>query len=198
VDRLAAAGWDQPLLVPTRNEAGLGGAFIALSVSHRGGWSLEGNRHKTECAVRDSFKHWTAARRRIDYPIRLRKSVPGELVKPLANAIYRKYQRIIGVLMLIILVTGGINIAYVNKLMKATNGEGFTNPYLIALGIKLFFVMCIMTLFLYNIIFPPEPEEQGRTGDEEKDPEGVPFLRASFWFGIFIVLMASTMKHLHH
>jgi hypothetical protein len=44
----------------------------------------------------------------------------------------------------------------------------------------------------------PEPEEQGKTGDEEKDPEGVPFLRASFWFGIFIVLMASTMKHLHH
>ena len=41
----------------------------------------------------------------------LKKSVPGELVKPLANAIYRKYQRIIGVLMLIILVTGGINIA---------------------------------------------------------------------------------------
>src|SRR2546425_2889007 len=29
----------------------------------------------------------------------LRKSVPGELVKPLANAIYRKYQRIIGALM---------------------------------------------------------------------------------------------------
>ena len=129
----------------------------------------------------------------------LKKSVPGELVKPLANAIYKKYQRIIGALMLIILVTGGINIAYVNRLMKATTGEGFTNPYIIALGIKLFFVMCIMTLFLYNIIFPPEPEAQtGKAGDEEKDPEGIPFLRASFWFGIFIVLMASTLKHLHH
>ena len=128
----------------------------------------------------------------------LRKSVPGELVKPLANAIYQRYQRIIGALMLIILVTGGINIAYVNRLMKATTGEGFTNPYLIALGIKLFFVMCLMTLFLYNIIFPPEPEEQGKADDDEKDPEGIPFLRASFWFGIVIVLMASTMKHLHH
>jgi len=129
----------------------------------------------------------------------LKKSVPGELVKPLANAIYRRYQRIIGALMLIILVTGGINIAYVNRLMKTTTGEGFTNPYIIALGIKLFFVMCLMTLFLYNVIFPPEPEAQtGKTGDDEKDPEGIPFLRASFWFGIFIVLMASTLKHLHH
>ncbi len=128
----------------------------------------------------------------------LRKSVPGELVKPLANSIYQKYQRIIGALMLVILVTGGINIAYVHKLMKAGNGEGFTNPYLIALGIKLFFVMCIMTLFLYNIIFPQSSEEKATAEDDETDPEGIPFLRAAFWFGIFIVLMASTLKHLHH
>lgn len=128
----------------------------------------------------------------------LRKSVPGDLVKPLANAIYQKYQQIIGGLMVVILVTGGINIAYINKLMRANNGEGFTNPYLIALGVKLFFVMCLMTIFLYNIMFPPEPEKKGVAEGEEADPEGIPFLRAAFWFGIFIVLMASTLKHLHH
>jgi putative copper export protein len=128
----------------------------------------------------------------------LRKTVPRELFKPLALAIYQRYQKIIGVLMLVILVTGGINIWAVNKLMKAGNGEGFTNPYIIALGVKLFFVMCIMTLFLYNVIFPPEPEEKAKAADEEMDPEGIPFLRPAFWFGIFIVLMASTLKHLHH
>ena len=128
----------------------------------------------------------------------LRKSVPHEYFKPLANAIYQRYQKIVGVLMLIILVTGGINVAYISRLMKANNGPGFTNPYIIALGIKLFFVMCLMTLFLYNIIFPPNPEEKTKTGEEELDPEGVPFLRPAFWFGIFIVLMAATLKHLHH
>lgn len=128
----------------------------------------------------------------------LRKAVPGEFVKPLANAIYQKYQRIIGALMLLILVTGGINIAYVNKLMRAANGDGFTNQYLIALGVKLFFVMGIMTLFLYNMIFAPSPEKKGTPEGEETDPEGIPFLRAAFWFGIIIVLMASTLKHLHH
>jgi len=128
----------------------------------------------------------------------LRKSVPSEYFKPLANAIYQRYQKIVGGLMLIILVTGGINIVYINRLMKANNGEGFTNPYIIALGIKLFFVMCLMTLFLYNIIFPPDPEEKTKAGEEEPDPEGVPFLRPAFWFGIFIVLMAATLKHLHH
>lgn len=128
----------------------------------------------------------------------LRKSVSREQFKPLANAIYQKYQKVIGVLMLVILVTGGINIAYVHKLMKDNNGEGFTNPYLIALGIKLFFVMCIMTLFLYNIIFPPDPEEKTKSAEDEMDPEGIPFLRPALWFGIFIVLMAATLKHLHH
>src|SRR3989442_15568469 len=87
----------------------------------------------------------------------LRKSVPGELVKPLANAIYRKYQRIIGALMLIILVTGGINIAYADRLMNATTREGLTNPPIISLGIQPFFVLSIMTLFLYHLIFPPDP-----------------------------------------
>ena len=128
----------------------------------------------------------------------LRKSVPSEYFKLLANAIYQRYQKIVGGLMLIILITGGINIVYVNRLMKANNGEGFTNPYIIALGIKLFFVMCLMTLFLYNIIFPPDPGEKTKAGEEELDPEGVPFLRPAFWFGIFIVLMAATLKHLHH
>ena len=128
----------------------------------------------------------------------LRKSVPSEYFKPLANAIYQRYQKIVGGLMLIILVTGGINIVYINRLMKTNNGEGFTNPYIIALGIKLFFVMCLMTLFLYNIIFPPDPGEKTKAGEEEPDPEGVPFLRPAFWFGIFIVLMAATLKHLHH
>ena len=128
----------------------------------------------------------------------LRKSVPSEYFKSLANAIYQRYQKIVGGLMLIILITGGINIVYINRLMKANNGEGFTNPYIIALGIKLFFVMCLMTLFLYNIIFPPDPGEKTKAGEEEPDPEGVPFLRPAFWFGIFIVLMAATLKHLHH
>ena len=128
----------------------------------------------------------------------LRKSVPSEYFKSLANAIYQRYQKIVGGLMLIILITGGINIVYINRLMKTNNGEGFTNPYIIALGIKLFFVMCLMTLFLYNIIFPPDPGEKTKAGEEEPDPEGVPFLRPAFWFGIFIVLMAATLKHLHH
>jgi hypothetical protein len=114
------------------------------------------------------------------------------------GSFYQRYQKIVGGLMLIILITGGINIVYVNRLMKANNGEGFTNPYIIALGIKLFFVMCLMTLFLYNIIFPPDPGEKTKAGEEELDPEGVPFLRPALWFGIFIVLMAATLKHLHH
>jgi putative copper export protein len=128
----------------------------------------------------------------------LRKSVPHEYLKPLANTIYQRYQKIVGGLMLIILITGGINVVYINRLMKANNGAGFTNPYIIALGIKLFFVMCLMTLFLYNLIFPPDPGEKTKAGEEEPDPEGVPFLRPAFWFGIFIVLMAATLKHLHH
>src|SRR5205823_14837014 len=61
----------------------------------------------------------------------LRKSVPRELFKPLANAIYQKYQKIVALLMLIILVTGGIINWSSNKIMHADGREGFTNADLI-------------------------------------------------------------------
>src|SRR2546427_10043898 len=85
----------------------------------------------------------------------LKKSVPGELVKPLANAIYRKYQRIIGALMLIILVTGGIHLPYDNRLGKGTNRGGITKPSRIASGGKLFFGMSRWAPSLYNGHLPP-------------------------------------------
>src|SRR2546426_4475993 len=62
----------------------------------------------------------------------LRESVPGELVKPLANAIYRKYQRIIGARMLIILVTGGVDISPVTKQMKKAHRGRVTHTHTIS------------------------------------------------------------------
>src|SRR2546427_5397885 len=57
-----------------------------------------------------------------------RKAVPGELVQPLANAIYPKYQRIIRVLMLIILVTGGDKNVLGNTRLKTAHTGRSTHP----------------------------------------------------------------------
>jgi putative copper export protein len=131
----------------------------------------------------------------------LRTAVPKEYVKRISDAFYARYRRVIGILMFVILFTGGINLHYVSQMMISQTGAGISqNPkYLTVLFIKLSLVLGIVTIFLYTIIFKNEP-----TGDETADEkeeqlhEPVPFQRVALWMGLFIILCAAALKHLHH
>jgi uncharacterized membrane protein len=130
----------------------------------------------------------------------LQSSVPKEYVKPIADAFYRRYKSVIGILMFVILFTGGINLHYIGQLMVSQTGAGISqnNKYLIVLFIKLSLVLGVVTIFLYTVIFKIEP-----TGDEtaeekeEQIREPIPFQRASLWMGVFIILCAAALKYLH-
>lgn len=130
----------------------------------------------------------------------LRKAVPKEYVKPISDTFYKQYKRVIGVLLVIILITGGINFHYVNVLLTAQTGLSISNhpKYLTIFFIKLGLVLAIMTLFLYTVIF--KTEQTGEETAEEKEEqlqEPIPFQRASLWMGLFIILCAAALKHLH-
>ena len=130
----------------------------------------------------------------------LQKSVPKEYVKPLTDAFYRYYKKVVVILVVVILATGGINVHYINQLMVSQVGIGIANngKYLIIFFIKLSLVLGVMTLFLYTVMF--RTEETGEETEEEKADhirEPIPFQRAALWMGIFIILCASAMKHLH-
>ncbi|MFO0766812.1 MAG: hypothetical protein U0231_08470 [Nitrospiraceae bacterium] len=60
--------------------------------------------------------------------------------------------------------------------------------------IKLLLVLCLLTLFLYTVIFKSEEDDEQ---DESEAYEAVPFQRAALWMGFFIILCAAAMKHLH-
>jgi hypothetical protein len=107
---------------------------------------------------------------------------------------------VVGVLLLVILFTGGINLHYVSQSMVMATGEGVSHhaKYLIVFFIKLFLVLGILTIFLYTVIFKNEPS--GQEDQEELDEmavEPVPFQRVALWMGVFIILCAAAMKHLH-
>jgi len=130
----------------------------------------------------------------------LKRAVPKEYVKPIADTFYRQYKRIVGILLVVILFTGGINLHYVNQLMLSQTGTGIPNNgrYLTIFFIKLFLVLGVMTLFLYTVIF--KTEQTGEETAEEKEEqlqEPVPFQRAALWMGLFIILCAAALKHLH-
>ena len=125
----------------------------------------------------------------------LRKAVPKEYLKPVIEAISVRYRKIVGILMLVILMTGGINLHYISQMMFSQTQSGISNnpKYLTILFIKLTLVLGIVTLFLYTFIFKSEPA----TDDTEEEIEAVPFQRVAFWMGILIILCAAALKYLH-
>ncbi|WP_447977943.1 hypothetical protein [Candidatus Nitrospira bockiana] len=126
----------------------------------------------------------------------LQQVVPREQLKPIIEAFSVRYRKIVGILMIVILITGGINLHYIGQIMLSQTGNGIgQNPkYLTILFIKLTLVLGIITLFLYTFIFKNEA-----TGEEtpEEEIEAVPFQRVAFWMGILIVLCAAALKYLH-
>jgi len=125
----------------------------------------------------------------------LKKAVAKEQVKPITDAFYQHYKKVAGILLVVLLFTGGINLHYVNQLITSQTGSGVQHhaQYLTVFFIKLFLVLCLLTLFLYTVIFKSDDVEEG----EEESYEAIPFQRAALWIGFLIILCASAMKHLH-
>ena len=123
----------------------------------------------------------------------LRKAVTKEQIKPITDVFYQHYKRVAGTVLVILLFTGGINLHYVNQVLTSQTGSGVQNHarYLMVFFIKLILVLCLLTLFLYTVIFKSDEDEDSETY------EVIPYQRAALWIGFFIILCAAAMKHLH-
>jgi uncharacterized membrane protein len=124
----------------------------------------------------------------------LQKAVPKDQVKPITDIFYRHYKKVAGILLIVLLFTGGINLHYVNQVLVSQTGTSVEHhaKYLMVFMIKLLLVLGLLTLFLYTVIFRSEDD-----ADDEESYEVIPFQRAALWMGFFIVLCAAAMKNLH-
>jgi putative copper export protein len=130
----------------------------------------------------------------------LQTAVPRELVRPIAEGLQKRYNRIVGIVLVVILFTGGINLHYVNRLLVSQTGEGIPHhtQYLMIFFVKLLLVLGILTLYLYNVIFKEDPKAEVSEEDKaEQFKEPIPFQRAALAIGLFIILCAAALKHLH-
>jgi uncharacterized membrane protein len=85
----------------------------------------------------------------------LKKAVAREQIKPITDVFYQHYKKVAGILLVILLFTGGINLHYVNQVLTSQTGSGVQlhAKYLTVFFIKLFLVLCLLTLFVYTVIF---------------------------------------------
>lgn len=130
----------------------------------------------------------------------LQASVPREFIKPICDTFYKQYRKVVGILLAVILFTGGVNLHYVGEGMLMQTGEGLAHnaKYLTILFIKLSLVLGLLTLYLYTVIFRIEPTgEETAEEKEEQILEPIPFQGSALWMGVFIILCAAALKHLH-
>ena len=129
----------------------------------------------------------------------LKKAVAKEQIKPITDAFYQHYKKVAGILLVVLLFTGGINFHYVNQAITSQTGSGIEHhaKYLTVFFIKLFLVLCLLSLFLYTVLFKSDDAEESAEEKVEESYEAIPFQRTALWIGLFILLCAAAMKHLH-
>ena len=102
----------------------------------------------------------------------LQKAVAREQIKPITDVFYKHYKKVAGILIVVLLFTGGINLHYVNQVLTSQTGSGVQHhaKYLTGVFIKLFLVLWLLTLFLYTVIFKSDDE-----AEEGEAYEVIPF-----------------------
>ena len=94
--------------------------------------------------------------------------------------IHVRFQKISGVFVTLLLVTGGINIHFAKQVRGPLSGIYFN-----ALMAKIFFFAILLTFYLLHL------KELGN----RKPLEHFPFQEATLVLGVLIILMAAMLKH---
>lgn len=106
----------------------------------------------------------------------LSKDVRGQFLRE----IHARFQKLSGVFVTLLLVTGGINIHFAKQYRGA-----FNSLYFNALMLKIFFFTILLTFYLLHL------KELG----DKKPMEHFPYQEATLVLGVLIILMAAVLKH---
>ena len=115
----------------------------------------------------------------------LKEKFPRDTVEALANKLRERYYRITGALVVLIFVSGGLNVKFTRQALEG----GLPKAWLLLLGLKLILFTGIASIFLLNLLYRKEPWSQEQTE--------IPWARPSFILGVFIVLLAALLRHTH-
>ena len=117
----------------------------------------------------------------------LREKFPKESIKNIIQGLQARYYRTTGILLTLILITGGLNVHFVHEQLLPTGG--FSRAWLLGLGVKLTLATGLISIYLLNLLYRGEPQEEGQTE--------IPWARSSFLLGVLIILTAAFLKHAH-
>lgn len=111
------------------------------------------------------------------------KTLPPEIGGTFLRDIHLRFQKIAGVFVLLLLITGGINIHFSHEVRGV-----FTQKYIWVLNTKIMFYIVLLTLYLLNLKNLSRIQKQPTL-------QRIPFQDTSLVLGVLILLMAAFLKH---
>lgn len=118
----------------------------------------------------------------------IKKNLPKEQADTVLFETYRKFLKMSWVLMILIVVTGGLNFHFVRQL---AGPDGFSPRWVHAFMLKLTLVSVLATVFLLNLMnVRPGPDGKGKLNE-------LPFQRTALLMTILIIFLAAILRYSH-
>jgi hypothetical protein len=117
----------------------------------------------------------------------LKEKFPRDFVEHLAKNLRERYSRIVGGLVVLLFITGGLNVRFVRHSMLEEGG--LSKIWLLFLGLKLTLFTGLVSLYLLSLLYRNDPWNQEQTE--------IRWARSSFVLGVLIVLLAAFLRHSH-
>jgi len=107
---------------------------------------------------------------------------PGYLI-----ALSNRFQKVISPIILILIITGGLNIG-----LRRAGHEALPPGYVSALGVKILLVAGVASIHLFSMIHLQKNDLPDRT---LKTLPGQPYIGWTFVLGIIIIFIAAILRH---
>lgn len=101
-----------------------------------------------------------------------------------------RFRQMVGPLLLLLVITGGINLGF-----RRSGYESVPPGYISALGVKVFLVSAVASMYIFGVIRTRATEEAEKKTKEEKPPfPDYTFTKLTLIIGLIIIFLASMLR----
>jgi uncharacterized membrane protein len=115
---------------------------------------------------------------------------PGDPSLTYLTNISNRFRQMVGPLLLILVITGGINLG-----LRRSGHDALPAGYISALGVKVFLVSAVASMYIFDLIRKRSDEEAEKKSKEEQPPfPGYSFTKLTLIIGLIIIFLASMLR----
>ncbi len=114
---------------------------------------------------------------------------PGDPSLTYLTNLSSRFRQMVGPLLLILVITGGINLG-----LRRSGYESVPAGYISALGVKVFLVSAVASMYIFDLIRKRSEETEKRSKEDQPPFPGYAFAKLTLIIGLIIIFLASMLR----